>query len=136
MVRSRLLRRTSFSHLLALLSLRYYLLANLLEFICFLCFLDVLSSSPAHRFSCFRYRLCMYEYIGYVEVCRGARFTCSIGMNISAGIRECVRTLCGVRMAYHNWYLGAYIYQVCMYLVVMFFLRVCITTTCFFTVYT
>ena len=34
-----------------------------------------------------------------------ARFTCS--MNISAGIFDCVRTHCGVRMAYHTWYLGA-----------------------------
>ena len=34
-----------------------------------------------------------------------ARFTCS--MNISAGIFDCARTHCGVRMAYHTWYLGA-----------------------------
>ena len=31
--------------------------------------------------------------------------TCS--MNISTGICDCVRTHCGVRMAYHTWYLGA-----------------------------
>ena len=41
-----------------------------------------------------------------------ARLTCS--MNSSAGIFDCVRTHCGVRMAYHTWYLGAGItYQAC-----------------------
>ena len=30
--------------------------------------------------------------------------TCS--MNISTGICDCVRTHCGVRMAYHTWYMG------------------------------
>ena len=33
------------------------------------------------------------------------RFTCSI--DILAGIFDCVRTHCGVRMAYHTWYLVA-----------------------------
>ena len=34
-----------------------------------------------------------------------ARFTFS--MNILAGIFDCVRTHCGVRVAFHTWYLGA-----------------------------
>ena len=34
-----------------------------------------------------------------------ARFTFS--MNILAGIFDCARTHCGVRVAYHTWYLGA-----------------------------
>ena len=40
-----------------------------------------------------------------------ARFTCS--MNIPAGIFNCVRIHCGVRVAYHTWELGAGIMCCC-----------------------
>ena len=41
----------------------------------------------------------MFEYIVFVQACRGVRFTRSIGMNISDGMYECVRTFCNVLMA-------------------------------------
>ena len=47
-----------------------------------------------------------------------ARFTFS--MNILAGIFDCVRTHCGVRVAFHTWYLGAGITYVSIWSTFMF----------------
>ena len=53
----------------------------------------------------FKPELSRWYHSSRVAIISRARFTCS--MNILGGIFYGVRTHCGVRMAYHTWYLEA-----------------------------